>query len=80
MEDQELQKELTGLFTDWYRGFKIGITTNNWAVADAKLDKILEYQKTYISKDIPNETKIDLEIFYNKVNYFKYSSRYYTHT
>lgn len=77
MDDPELQKELTGLFTDWYKGFKIGITTNNWAVADAKLDKILDYQKTHISKDIPTETKIELEIFYNKVNYFKYSSKIY---
>lgn len=77
MDNQVLQKELILLFTDYYRGLKTGITTGNYLEADQKLDKIIKFQKENGGDILPSENKINAEIFYNRINYFKHASKLY---
>jgi cytochrome c-type biogenesis protein CcsB len=52
--------------------------TNNWATADSILTLVADYQYKFGAEVIPEQSKIDLEITYNKVNIFKRLFMYYT--
>ncbi|MBS7333143.1 MAG: cytochrome c biogenesis protein CcsA [Weeksellaceae bacterium] len=49
-----------------------GIKSNDFTAADNAVDYIDQYQQKWGKNVVPSETKIDLEIFYNKVNVFFY--------
>jgi cytochrome c-type biogenesis protein CcsB len=70
IDNKELQSKLTLLFTDYYKGLKIGQATGQWGEADNKLDRIIEYQKAN-GKNLPSSSKIKAEVFYTKINFFK---------
>lgn len=40
----------------------------NWAKADRELEKLSGYQQTWGKNVVPSKTKVDLEVFMNKVN------------
>lgn len=42
--------------------------TGNWSKADAELKNLSNYQQKWGKSVVPSETKVDLEIFSNKVN------------
>ena len=42
--------------------------SGNWATADAELKKLSDYQQKWGKNVIPSQTKIDLEVFMNKVD------------
>jgi len=50
---------------------------NNWSVADSILNHVIDYQHKFGAEVIPPQSKIDLEITYNKVNIFKRLFMYY---
>ena len=46
--------------------------TGNWAKADAELKKLSDYQQTWGKNVVPSKSKVDVEVFTNKINlYFK---------
>ena len=51
--------------------------TGDYTKADQILDGIKNYQKKYGAEVYPSETKIDLEIAYNKLGIFKLSAAFY---
>ena len=42
--------------------------TGNWARADAELEKLMAYQKTWGKNVIPEQSKVDVEVFMNRLN------------
>ncbi|WP_435264065.1 cytochrome c biogenesis protein CcsA [Tenacibaculum sp. nBUS_03] len=51
--------------------------SGNYSETNKVLDGIKKFQKKYGAKVIPSESKVDLEIIYNKINIFQKLSRYY---
>ena len=69
---------VTNIMPMYFRGVKEGFTTNNWATADTIIGYIQKFQSRYGSKVLPNKTKIDLEVKYNKANIFSKLFMYYS--
>ncbi len=61
----------SSLFSDYIQKLMESVKTGDYALADEALQKIHEYQIKEGASVIPPESKIDLEIFYNKVSIFK---------
>ncbi len=53
------------------------VESGNWTAADEHLEYIIQFQKKYGAKIYPSDTKVNLEIFYNKFDVFKRLSGYY---
>lgn len=58
--------------TKYYNAVKKGIQTNDWKYADESLDEIVKYQHEWGKNVIPSDSKVKLEVIYNKVNLFLY--------
>ncbi len=54
----------------YYNGIKDGLQTGNWDKATEYLEKISRIQKEWGKEIIPSESKIKLEILYNRSNVF----------
>ncbi|UOE40024.1 cytochrome c biogenesis protein CcsA [Chryseobacterium suipulveris] len=62
--DEESQKVMGPYFSNVLDAQKTG----NWAKADQELVKLEEYQQTWGKNVVPSKTKVDLEVFLNKLN------------
>lgn len=62
--DMEAQKVMAPYFMSVMDAQKDG----NWAKADAELKKLSDYQKTWDKNVVPSDSKVNLEVFMNKVN------------
>lgn len=62
--DMEAQKVMGPYFSEVLSAQKTG----NWNKADAELKKLSDYQQTWGENVVPAKTKVDLEVFMNKVN------------
>ncbi len=62
--DESSQKVMGPYFSSVLDAQKSG----NWSKADSELIKLETYQKTWGKNVVPSKTKIDLEVFMNKVN------------
>ena len=62
--DEESQKVMGPYFSNVLDAQKTG----NWAKADQELVKLEEYQQTWGKNVVPSKTKVDLEVFMNKLN------------
>lgn len=62
--DMEAQKVMAPYFMSVMDAQKDG----NWAKADAELKKLSDYQKTWGKNVVPSDSKVNLEVFMNKVN------------
>lgn len=76
MKNASARDEIISLYTKYYSSIKKAIASHDWSDADIALDNIIDYQKNN-AIDLPSETKINAEIFYNKLNYFGNVSFYY---
>lgn len=54
----------------YFSALKKGMQTDDWQEADLVLSEIDAYQKKWGKNVLPPETKVDIEIIYNKVNIF----------
>jgi cytochrome c-type biogenesis protein CcsB len=61
----------------YFKGVKEGFETNKWQTADTIISYIKKFQLKYGAKVLPVQTKIDLEIIYNKLNIFSRLFLYY---
>ncbi|MDP2454518.1 MULTISPECIES: cytochrome c biogenesis protein CcsA [unclassified Kaistella] len=52
--------------------------SGDWSKADAELVKLEQYQKTWGKNVVPNETKVNLEVFMNKANINFYLLMFYS--
>lgn len=62
--DLESQKVMGPYFAEVLAAQQSG----NWSKADAELKKLSDYQQTWGKNVVPSKTKVDLEVFLNKVN------------
>ncbi|MDR3653154.1 MAG: cytochrome c biogenesis protein CcsA [Paludibacter sp.] len=58
------------LISNYLKAAKGAFTSGNWEVANEKLALIKSYQLTNGGNNLPSQTKINLEIFYNNLNIF----------
>lgn len=58
------------LITDYFRSLRNGTSSGDWSEADKQLTKISDYQKKWGKNVTPSDTKINLEVIYNKANIF----------
>lgn len=62
--DMEAQKVMGPYFSEVLAAQKSG----NWSKADEELKKLSDYQQTWGKNVVPAKSKVDLEVFMNKVN------------
>lgn len=62
--DMESQKVMGPYFAEVLAAQQSG----NWTKADAELKKLAQYQQTWGKNVVPPKSKVDLEVFMNKVN------------
>ena len=62
--DMESQKVMGPYFAEALQAQKSG----DWSKADAELAKLSEYQQKWGKNVVPSKSKVDLEVFINKVN------------
>lgn len=65
-------KEPALILQSFQNGISKGLFENQWEEADKSLAMIKDYQKKYSPNLVIEDSKIDSEIFLNKVNFFKY--------
>ncbi|MDD3080006.1 MAG: cytochrome c biogenesis protein CcsA [Paludibacter sp.] len=58
------------LFENYLSSVKTALGNGNWQPANETLNKISEYQKKYGGNNLPSDTRIKLELLYNKLNVF----------
>ena len=66
-----------GIFSMYYGAVKHAVETGDWKEADEHLEYILSFQTKYGKQVMPSESKINLEISYNRYNIFKRLATYY---
>lgn len=66
-----------GIFSMYTEEVRKAVESGNWTAADEHLEYIIQFQKKYGAKIYPSDTKVNLEIFYNKFDVFKRLSGYY---
>ncbi len=66
-----------GILPMYYEEIRKATSSGDWSTADQYLGHIKSFQKKYGAEIIPPESKVTLEILYNKVNIFKKLSGYY---
>jgi cytochrome c-type biogenesis protein CcsB len=59
------------LFSSYLEKLRAGIETGNYTEANTALQKIKDYQSKEGTELIPSQTKVNIEILYNKINIFK---------
>ena len=62
--DMESQKVMGPYFSEVLTAKK----TKDWSKADAELAKLSQYQQTWGKNVVPSKSKVDLEVFMNRVN------------
>ena len=62
--DEESQKIMAPYFLSVLEGKQTG----NWGKADAELEKLIQYQKTWGKNVVPADTKVQVEVFMNDLN------------
>ncbi|NQU54011.1 MAG: cytochrome c biogenesis protein CcsA [Bacteroidetes bacterium] len=73
-EDATFIKEI---FPKYFSALYEAQQSGNYRVASAYLKQIKTYQKKYGEKVIPSESKVKLEVLYNKWNIFSKLAKYY---
>ncbi len=59
------------IFDNYISEVQAAITSNNYSAADKALAELSKFQHTVGHAIIPSRTKVNLEVFYNRVNIFK---------
>ncbi|BAV94289.1 cytochrome C biogenesis protein [Ichthyobacterium seriolicida] len=68
---------ITNVFGWYLEELKKAKETGNWKDADKKIEYISKFQRKYGWEIIPSDSKIEAEIFYNKVDIFNRLFKYY---
>jgi len=66
-----------GILSMYYDAVKNAVETGDWTEADEHLEYILHFQTKHGKQVIQQESKINLEISYNRYNIFKRLASYY---
>ncbi|MBR8465761.1 cytochrome c biogenesis protein CcsA [Campylobacter sp. faydin G-140] len=66
----EEAKLVSAMMQDYFVAVDNGVKTQDWSKADAALDKIFTYQQKYGAAIIPSQTKINMELLFNKAQIF----------
>ncbi len=66
--DQKAEPQAQNVIAPYFISVIDASKDGNWAKADAALQKLQEYQKTWGKAVLPDENKTNLEVFMNKVN------------
>ncbi len=69
---------VTNIMPMYFNGLKEGIETHNWETADTIISYIQKFQLRYGKEVLPEKSKIDLEITYNKLSIFSRLFIYYS--
>lgn len=66
----EIEPVAYKFITTYFNAIKKSLKTDDWSVADAELQSISDYQHEWGKNVIPADSKIQLEVIYNKANAF----------
>jgi cytochrome c-type biogenesis protein CcsB len=66
-----------GILSMYFREVEMAMMSGNWETADEHLGYIIKFQQKYGAEVLPSEAKVEREILYNKINFFKRLSSYY---
>ncbi|AII14329.1 cytochrome c biogenesis protein [Campylobacter iguaniorum] len=67
----EEAKEVTGMLKNYFEGVYSGQSTGNWKKADDALQVLKDYQAKYGAAVMPSQSKIDIELAFNKYKIFQ---------
>lgn len=76
-EVMESEPQLFAATMEYFKAVFQAMGTNNYAQADKELGKLQKIQREAAGKIAPSESKINLEVSYNKMNIFKNSQYSY---
>src|SRR5690606_19489833 len=66
----EIDTTAYAFITNYFNGLKSGLQTGNWDKAEQGLNDISEFQHEWGKNVIPADSKVNLEVIYNKLNVF----------
>ena len=72
---KENRADTARLLSDYFQAVNQAITQNDYRLAGQRLETLKTLQQTFGSGIIPDQSKIQLEIFYNRFNIFAWLSR-----
>lgn len=70
--NQAQAKELASIIQEFYKGVNQGVSINQWKEARDSLLALKAYQAKYSPALLISDSKIQSEIFLNKINFFRY--------
>lgn len=71
------EKELFNLTMKYFQAVSKGIATNNFTDADTQLNALIKVQREAAGNVAPSKSKINVEVAYNKMNFFDNSKNLY---
>src|SRR5690606_5062243 len=66
----EINKEAYDFITQYFNDLQVGFQSGDWSKANQSLQAITDYQHEWGKNVIPSDSKVNLEVIYNKVNIF----------
>lgn len=66
----EIDQTAFDFISKYFNDIKSGIQTKNWDEANKSLNSIVDYQKEWGKNVLPSESKVNMEITYNKISVF----------
>lgn len=77
-QEQKADPQAQNVIAPYFLSVIDATKNNDWAKANAELEKVKEYQKTWGKSVIPDESKINIEVLLNTLNLNFYLLIFYT--
>ena len=75
--DEEESTFVKGILSMYFQEVEKAMMSGNWETADEHLGYIIKFQQKYGAEVLPSEAKVEREILYNRINFFKRLASYY---
>lgn len=77
IENQKYRDRIKFLHFNYLNSVREGINQNEWQNANSYLDSLKVYQQKYSGDELPSQSRIQAEVFYNKASFFSIASKLY---
>lgn len=66
-----------GILSMYFQEVEKAMMSGNWETADEHLGYIIKFQQKYGAEVLPSDAKVERELLYNRINFFKRLASYY---
>ncbi|MFU8843125.1 MAG: cytochrome c biogenesis protein CcsA [Bacteroidales bacterium] len=75
--NEEESAFVRGILSMYFNEIEKAVASGNWESADEHLDYIMKFQRKYGEEVMPSPSKVNRELLYNRINFFKRLTSYY---